>query len=189
MKIADVFAKKKPILSFEIFPPKKAEALECIDETLGELCRLNPDFISVTFGAGGTAASNKTIELGRKIKDQFGIEPLIHLTCLNYNKEEILAILNRLRDEELFNILALRGDVNPEAAVKDDFRYAKDLVAFICEQGDEFSVSGACYPETHLEAESKVADIRHLKAKVDAGATHLVSQLFFENELFYDFYE
>lgn len=188
MKIKDVFKQKKPVLSFEIFPPKKAAALKNIDETLTPLCRLNPDFISVTFGAGGSAVDLKTIEIGRKIKNEYGIEPLIHLTCLNYDKNEILTILNKLREEKLFNILALRGDKNPEYLPKNDFKYAGDLVAFIKEQGD-FEVSGACYPEKHLEAPSAVSDLHNLRRKVDAGASHLVSQLFFDNEVFYDFYE
>jgi len=188
MNITSIFNKKTPILSFEIFPPKKAQALECINDTLAELCHLNPDFISVTFGAGGSAVDNKTIELGRKIKNDFNIEPLIHLTCLNYNKEEILTILAQLRHEKLMNILALRGDENPDFTPKEDFKYASDLVAFIKEQGD-FSISGACYPETHIEAKDAVSDIKNLKIKVDAGVSHLVSQLFFDNQIFYDFYE
>ena len=188
MNIPDTFKKNTPVLSFEIFPPKKASALECIDATLAELCHLNPDFISVTFGAGGTAVDNKTIELGRKIKNDFAIEPLIHLTCLNYNKEEILSILDKLREENLMNILALRGDINPDITPKDDFKYATDLVAFIKKQGG-FLVSGACYPETHIEAPDAITDIKYLKEKVDAGASHLVSQLFFDNQIFYDFCE
>lgn len=193
MRIAELFKAKKPVISFEIFPPKKTSALACIDETLTQLCRLHPDFISVTFGAGGNAASERTIELGRKIKDDYGTLPLIHLTCLNYNKEEIIEILDKLRKEKLYNVLALRGDESPEMIPKEDFKYASDLIAFIKSRRDfsqsDFSVSGACYPEKHLEAPDAVTDIRHLKAKVDAGANHLISQLFFENEIFYDFYE
>ncbi|MCL2050430.1 MAG: methylenetetrahydrofolate reductase [NAD(P)H] [Lachnospiraceae bacterium] len=188
MNIADVFKRKSPVLSFEIFPPKKAAALYGIDETLAELCRLNPDFISVTFGAFGSQVDNKTIELGRKIKNDFHIEPLIHLTCLNYNKEEILVILKKLKEEKLFNILALRGDESPDVTPKEEFKYASDLITFIKEQSD-FSVCGACYPEKHLESPDAVTDILYLKQKTDAGASHLISQLFFDNQLFYDFYE
>lgn len=188
MKIQTVFANKKPVLSFEIFPPKKESALKNIDTTLSTLCELKPDFISITFGAGGSAVDNQTVELAKKIKNNYGIEPLVHLTCLNYNKEEICTILKQLKEAELYNILALRGDANPELPPKDDFKYASDLVSFIKTQGD-FSVSGACYPEKHLEAPDAVCDIHNLKKKVDAGAEHLVSQLFFDNEVFYDFYE
>lgn len=188
MKIQTVFEKKKPVLSFEIFPPKKESALKNIDTTLELLCKLHPDFISITFGAGGSAADNQTVELAKKIKNNYGIEPLAHLTCLNYNRTEICMILKQLKEAQLFNILALRGDLNPDIPCKNDFKYASDLVAFIKEQG-EFWLSGACYPEKHLEAADAISDIHNLKKKVDAGVEHLVSQLFFDNEAFYNFYE
>lgn len=186
MIIENLFTEKKPVLSFEIFPPKKESELENIDATLSTLAKLNPDFISVTFGAGGSSTNNKTVELAKKIKKEYGIEPLVHLTCINHGKEEIKAILEQLQEAELFNVLALRGDRNPEIAPKDDFKYANELVTFIKEQGD-FHVSGACYPETHLEAPDAVTDIHNLKKKVDAGVGHLVSQLFFDNDNYYDF--
>lgn len=188
MKIPAVFADKKPVLSFEIFPPKKAAALNNIDATLAMLCELHPDFISVTFGAGGSMVDNRTVELARKIKDNYGVEPLVHLTCLHYGKEEICTILTRLKEAGLYNILALRGDVNPDLTLRHDFTYASELVSFIKTQGD-FAVSGACYPETHGEAPDAISDIRNLKKKVDAGVEHLVSQLFFDNDIFFDFYE
>lgn len=186
MIIEKLFEQKKPVLSFEIFPPKKEAELENIDATLATLARLNPDFISVTFGAGGSSTNNKTIELAKKIKNEYGIEPLVHLTCINHDKEEIKAILGQMQDAGLFNVLALRGDRNPDILPKDDFKYASELVTFIKEQGG-FHISGACYPETHLEAPDAVTDIRNLKSKVDAGVGHLVSQLFFDNDNFYDF--
>lgn len=192
MKVTKIFEEKKrtgkPVLSFEIFPPKKEEALKNIDATLERLCDLHPDFISVTFGAGGSAVDNQTVELARKIKNRYGVEPIVHLTCLHYGKEEISTILHQLKENGIENILALRGDVNPNVPMKHDFRYANELVEYIKAQGD-FHVSGACYPETHLEAPDAVTDIRNLKRKVDAGVSHLVSQLFFDNEAFYRFYE
>lgn len=192
MKIPEIFKEKKkvnkPVLSFEIFPPKKEAALKNIDETLRMLCDLNPDFISITFGAGGSAVDNQTVELAKKIKNIYHIEPLVHITCLHYDREEISGILEQLQEEGIENVLALRGDVNPNVPMKHDFRYASELVEYIKGKGD-FSVSGACYPETHLEAPDAVTDIRNLKKKVDAGAGHLVSQLFFDNEMFYSFYE
>lgn len=192
MKIPEIFETKKkenrPVLSFEIFPPKKEEALRNIDETLGLLCDLHPDFISVTFGAGGSTGDNKTVEIAKKIKNNYGIEPLVHVTCLQYDKREISEILKQLEDAGIENVLALRGDVNPNFPMKHDFKYASELVEFVKSQGN-FSISGGCYPETHLEAPDAVADIRNLKKKVDAGAAHLISQLFFDNELFYCFYE
>jgi len=186
MIIENIFKEKKPVISFEIFPPKKEAELNNIDATLKTLAQLHPDFISVTFGAGGSCADNKTVELAKKIKRDYDIEPLVHLTCISNSKEEIRQILRQMEDAGLKNVLALRGDVNPNVTVKDDFRYASELVAFIKEQGD-FHVSGACYPEVHLEAKDAISDIRNLKKKVDAGVGHLTSQLFFDNNKFYDF--
>ncbi len=192
MKVEEIVeAKKKegkPVLSFEIFPPKKEEALRNIDATLEMLCDLHPDFISVTFGAGGSAVDNQTVELAKKIKNKYGVEPIVHLTCLHYEKKEISEILAQLKDSGIENVLALRGDENPSVPAKNDFKYASELAAFIKEQGD-FHISGACYPETHLEAPDAISDIHNLKKKVDAGVSHLVSQLFFDNEAFYRFYE
>ncbi len=192
MRVTEIFdAKKKegkPVLSFEIFPPKKEEALKNIDATLERLCDLHPDFISVTFGAGGSAVDNQTVELAKKIKNKYGVEPIVHLTCLHYSREEIGNILNQLKDNGIENVLALRGDVNPNVPMKHDFQYANELVEYIRQCGS-FHISGACYPETHLEAPDAITDIHNLKKKVDAGVTHLVSQLFFDNEVFYSFYE
>lgn len=192
MKVTEIFERKKktgkPILSFEIFPPKKEEALKNIDATLERLCDLHPDFISVTFGAGGSAVDNKTVEIAKKIKGKYGVEPIVHLTCLHYGKEEIGALLDQLKENGIENVLALRGDVNPDIPMKHDFKYANELTAYIREYGD-FHISGACYPEVHLEAPDAITDIHNLKRKVDAGATHLVSQLFFDNNAFYSFYE
>lgn len=186
MKLDTIFEKKKPVLSFEIFPPKRDKTLEDIDETLKVLCELEPDFISVTFGAGGSLHNNRTIELAKKIKKEYGIEPLVHLTCLHYSREEISGILKELKENGLENILALRGDRNPDLEAKEDFRYASDLVQYI-RQDDYFHVSGACYPEGHLEAAGPEADLQNLKKKVDCGVSHLISQLFFENDIFYSF--
>lgn len=186
MKLDTIFEKKKPVLSFEIFPPKREKTLEDIDETLKVLCELEPDFISVTFGAGGSVHNNRTIELAKKIKKEYGIEPLVHLTCLHYSREEISSILKELKENDLENILALRGDRNPDLEAKEDFKYASDLVQYI-RQDDYFHVSGACYPEGHLEAAGLEEDLRNLKKKVDCGVSHLISQLFFENDIFYSF--
>ncbi|MBR6698024.1 MAG: methylenetetrahydrofolate reductase [Lachnospiraceae bacterium] len=189
MQISKIFEKKKPVLSFEIFPPKRDTAIKNIDETLKVLAQLNPDFISVTFGAGGSTVNNLTVELAKKIKNEYGIEPLVHLTCLNYTKNEILTILEELDKNDIHNILALRGDKNPNYEPKLEFNYASDLVKFIKEQDMAFHVSGACYPECHLESKNRVEDIKNLKTKVDAGVEHLISQLFLDNEAFYRFVE
>lgn len=192
MRIPVIFEEKKkankPVLSFEIFPPKKDAALQNIDETLALMCDLKPDFISVTFGAGGSTVDNKTVEIAKKIKKEYNIEPLVHLTCLHYGKKELEEILKQLEDSGIENVLALRGDINPDIPMKHDFKYANELVSYVKNRGN-FSVSGACYPETHLEAPDAITDIRNLKRKVDDGAEHLVSQLFFDNDVFYRFYE
>lgn len=192
MKIPEIIEQKKlegkPSFSFEIFPPKKAETLKNIDETLEMLCDLSPDFISVTFGAGGSTRNSKTVEIAKKIKEKYYVEPVVHLTCLYYSKQEISEILKELEAAGIENILALRGDVNPDFPAKTDFKYASELVSYIKSQGD-FSISGGCYPEKHLEAPDLITDIRNLKTKVDAGVNHLISQLFFDNDIFYQFCE
>lgn len=188
MKITDIINKDAPSVSFEIFPPKRDTTLKSIDATLDILADLNPDYISVTFGAGGSVNNNLTVELSKKIKQNYGIEPVVHLTCLTHNKQDIDAIIEQLNDADIHNILALRGDHNPELEIKDDFKYASDLVAYIKKKGD-FCVSGACYPECHLESKNRIEDILNLKKKVDAGAECLMSQLFFDNNLFYSFVE
>lgn len=186
MVISDIYKNKKRSLSFEIFPPKKDSELNNIDETLSILCELNPDFISVTFGAGGSSNCNRTIELAKKIKYEYHVEPVVHLTCLSYNKPEIDEFAKVLVDEGIENILALRGDRNPNIQEKDDFKHASDLISYL-RQNENFCIAGACYPECHPESENRVSEIRNLKTKVNAGAEVLLSQLFFENEQFFRF--
>lgn len=188
MNIASIFERKKPVLSFEIFPPKKGGDLGSIYETLSCLKDLAPDFISVTFGAGGNLAGSSTCDVARMIKRQFGIEPLVHLTCQGASKADIRQILDNLTLHGLTNILALRGDRNPDDPRAGEFSYTNELIDFIQSQGD-FHISAACYPEGHPDSPTLDDDIRHLKGKVDAGASHLVSQLFFDNTAFYSFLE
>lgn len=188
MRITDCYTKKKPGLSFEIFPPKHDDYLRDIEETLKILAELSPDYISVTFGAGGSMNNSKTIDICRHIKNEYGIEPLVHLTCLNYGKDEIDVYLEAMEREGLKNILALRGDRRPEMPEKKDFPHASDLIAYLKTRGD-FCIAGACYPEAHPDSPDRVSDIRNLKKKVDAGAEVLISQLFFDNNDFYRFRE
>lgn len=188
MQIASIFEKKKTVLSFEVFPPKKTSSIDTIYKTLDELEGLKPDFISVTYGAGGNAADATTCEIASVIKNKYHITPLAHLTCVNYTRAEIEQILDLLEQNGIENIMALRGDVNPNIEPKHELRYASELIALIKARGG-FHISGACYPEGHIESESLVCDILNLKKKVDAGAEHLVSQLFFDNSFFYSFLE
>ena len=188
MKITDIHQKKKNVLSFEIFPPKKDEELKNIDATLEILCDLKPDFISVTFGAGGSSNNNKTIAIAKKIKEVYHVEPVVHLTCLCYDKAEIDEFTKVLQAEGIENILALRGDRNPNVPEKHDFAHASDLITYV-KQNHDFCIAGACYPECHPESADRVEEMRHLKKKVDAGAEVLLSQLFFDNHYFYRFVE
>ncbi len=186
MKIRDLF-EKKTVFSFEVFPPKKTSSVDVIYKALDELNDLKPDFISVTFGAGGSSNNTFACDVASKIKEN-GITPMIHLPCINYTKEEISATLEEIKKRGIENILALRGDRNPDIEPKHDFPHANDLITYIKSQGD-FDIAGACYPECHPDSDSLIDDIMNLKKKVEAGATHLISQLFFDNDSFYDFRE
>ncbi|MDE6101352.1 MAG: methylenetetrahydrofolate reductase [NAD(P)H] [Ruminococcus sp.] len=186
MKIREIFD-KKTIFSFEVFPPKKTSSVDVIYKTLDELRDLKPDFISVTFSAGGSSNNTFACDIASRIKEN-GITPMIHLPCINYTKEEISSTLDEIKSRGIENILALRGDKNPDIEPKTDFLHASDLITYIKSKGD-FDIAGACYPECHPDADSLVDDIINLKKKVEAGATHLISQLFFDNSSFYEFRE
>jgi len=189
MKIASIFRPDKTVFSLEVFPPKRTSPIDTIYETLEELKELTPDFISVTYGAGGNLADSTTCDIASIIKNQYNIEAVAHLTCVNSTKDQVKVVLEKLRTNNIENILALRGDFSEEYPRQNDFAYAKDLIAFLREEeaGIGMGISGACYPEGHPEADSEEADLIHLKEKVDAGAEHLVTQLFFDNNLYYDF--
>ena len=189
MKLADLFKRGKTVFSFEVFPPKRNNPIKTIYETLDELQELHPDFISVTYGASGSLADNSTCEIASAIKHKYELESAAHLTCVNSTRKEVEEVLKRLNDNGVENILALRGDLVPDVPPKEEFRHASELITFIKENPYDFGISGACYPEGHLDIRNQVEDILNLKKKVDAGAQHLISQLFFDNEVFYDFVE
>ena len=181
MKISRMFDKKKALWSFEVFPPKPTADMAAIHRTLEELTELNPDYVSVTCGAGGTG-NRRTAEIAG------GIEPLAHLTCINSSAADVERSVEELKLTGVTNILTLRGDRVPGAEESKDFRHASDLAAFVMARGD-FDLGGACYPECHPESASVDEDIENLKKKIDAGVTHLNTQLFFDNEDFYRFTE
>ncbi len=187
MKTSDLFT-KKTVLSLEIFPPKRTGSVNTIYDTVEELKGLTPDFISVTYGAGGSENNAETFKIASNIKNNYGIESVAHLPCINLDKKEILEMLADFKEGGIENILALRGDINPNFEPKKDFKYASDLISFIKKNGD-FNIIGACYPEGHLECSSIIEDIRNLKNKVDAGASQLITQVFFDNDYFYSFRE
>lgn len=185
MKISEILSHKSPALSFEVFPPKTSETYESIKSSALEIAKLNPDFMSVTYGAGGTTGSY-TIDIAESILNT-GVTPIAHLTCVCSGKDRIHSVLSELRDKGIENILALRGDM-PEGMTERslDFAHASDLVEEIKNFGG-FCIGGACYPERHPEAESQKKDIINLKKKVDAGCEFLTTQMFFDNNILYSF--
>ena len=188
MRLAQLFGQGRTVFSCEVFPPKRDMPVDSIYTTLDGLKDIRPDFISVTFGAGGSQVNQTTHEIASIIQNRYHIPAMAHLTCVAAGRAEVDHLLAQLKGDGVENVLALRGDVNPDIPPKTDFAHASDLVAYIHARGD-FGVSAACYPEGHLESPDLVSDIRHLKEKVDAGAQHLVSQLFFDNEDFFRFLE
>lgn len=187
MKIKELFKQKQPTISFEVFPPNKIYTLEKVYEVIDELSLLKPDFMSVTYGAGGSTRKN-TVDIASKIKNINNIEALAHLTCIGATKKEIDEILKDLNKNNIENIMALRGDIPQECENKiGEFSHANDLIKYIKEYGD-FSIGGAFYPEGHQET-NDLLDLFNLKTKVDSGTDFLISQIFFENEKFYEFKE
>ena len=188
MKLCELFGQGRTVFSCEVFPPKATSPVDTIYRTLDGLKDIRPDFISVTFGAGGSQVNQTTREIAGIIQNQYHIPAMAHLTCVAAGRAEVDEMLAGLAEDGVENVLALRGDINPNVPPKTDFAHASDLVAYIREKGG-FGISAACYPEGHVESPDLVSDIRHLKEKVDAGAQHLVSQLFFDNEDFFRFLE
>ena len=187
MKTCELF-RDHTVLSFEIFPPKPTSPEDIIYRTLDGLRDLHPDFISVTFGAGGGANNQKSLEIASAEKHQYGIESVAHLPGINLTRSEVLTMLEQMQQQGIENILALRGDVLPDTQPRGEFRHADELISFIREHGD-FNILAACYPEGHTESPDTVTDLRNLKRKVDAGANQLVTQLFLDNRYFYEFQE
>ena len=185
MKISSILAQRQSF-SFEIFPPKGDLSVEQAEAVATELCKNNPDWISVTFSAGGSGNSERTADIGRRIERGVGTVALAHLTCLGSSRADVDAYLRRLQSAGIENVLALRGDRAPGREAID-FAYASDLVPYLKDAG--MCVGGACYPEGHVECPSLEQDLENLKRKVDSGVDFLVTQLFFDNEDFYRFRE
>ena len=191
MRIADRLAKGQPVFSFEFFPPKTDEAVSQLETTIADLGPLAPDFVSVTYGAGGSTRE-KTVDLVTRIKRDTGIEAMAHLTCAGASRDELKQVLTRLGTDGVENVLALRGDPpkgqNGFVPVEGGFRYANELVDFIHHEfAGDFCVGGAGYPEKHVECGNPAVDLANLKRKVDAGAQFLITQLFFDNRKYFEF--
>lgn len=190
MRIASLLTRGEPVFSFEFFPPKTEAGDRALVATLAELRPLRPDFVSVTYGAGGSTR-DRTVELVTYILCELGIEAMAHLTCVGASRAELGAVLDRLEKAGIANVIALRGDppLGEEgfAPHPDGLSYASELVALIRAQKRPFCVAAACYPEKHVEAVSLAEDLEHLRAKVAAGADFLITQLFFDNQVYFDF--
>lgn len=187
MKTAELF-EHKTVFSLEVFPPKPDTDESVIYDTLNELSGISPDFISVTYGAGGGQNGCKTIQIASDIKERYGVESVAHLPCIDLTKAQAVEILDSLQAHGIENVLALRGDRRGDLPATGDFRHASDLISFIKERYD-FNIIAACYPEVHTESVSAVDDLKWLRHKVDCGADHLITQLFLDNKYFMDFSE
>ncbi|MBS8060602.1 methylenetetrahydrofolate reductase [NAD(P)H] [Streptococcus suis] len=178
-----------PSLSFEIFPPKPEVGNEKIIQTLDEMQGLAPHFISVTCSNNNLNVEETTVKLANHVRNELHIPTIAHLPAAYLTKEKVRSVLHSLDEIGVHQILALRGDIIEGLPPKEDFQYATDLISFIKEEAPHFDIIGACYPEVHPESPNSVSDIKNLKKKVDAGCSTLVTQLFFDNEAFYNFQE
>lgn len=187
MKLSELFKNRKPTLSFEVFPPKSSDTYESVKLATEGIAKLNPAYMSVTYGAGG-GTSDYTVDIAANILKNYGVTPLAHLTCLSSGKDKIADVLESLKENGIENILALRGDMPADADPnqKREYQYAFELVEDIKKYGD-FCIGGACYPESHTESHNSEDDIRHLKEKVDAGCDFLTTQMFFDNSILYSY--
>ncbi|MBN1059453.1 methylenetetrahydrofolate reductase [NAD(P)H] [Clostridium botulinum] len=186
MNIKNLFKDKKVVFSFEIFPPKTTSSIQTIYDTLDDLKGLNPDYMSVTYGAGGSVKNNNTIELSSLIKNKYGIEPVSHLTCINLTKKDVEYYLREFEKNNIENILALRGDVPIGSKITGELNHANELIKYISDNGN-FNIAAACYPEGHIEHKGLYREIESMKRKEEAGVSYFISQLFFDNNLYYNF--
>ena len=188
MRLDELLKQDKLTLSFEVFPPKSDTAFESVKYATEEIAKLRPSFMSVTYGAGG-GTSKYTLEIAKNIKEQYGVPTLAHLTCVSSTKETVHERIQQMKEAGIENVMALRGDLTPELETSDrstwDYRHAVDLIHELKEE--DFCIGGACYPEIHPESANQKEDILHLKEKVDAGCSFLTTQMFFDNNLLYNF--
>ena len=186
MKITDILSNDKPSISFEVFPPKQEAGLESVKAAAGAIAAMNPSFMSVTYGAGGST-SKLTVEVASDITNLHNVPVLPHLTCVASTKEHVRNMLDQIHASNIDNIMALRGDLPKDGIICNDYEHASDLIADIRSIDPDICIGGACYPEGHIECEHKSDDINFLKLKVDAGCDFLTTQMFFDNNIFYNF--
>lgn len=190
MKISHLLNQGRPTVSCELFPPKTGAALSQMESVLRDTAALSPDFISVTYGAGGST-SRRTLEIASRVQDAYGIPALAHLTCVSSTRDQVAETVSRLRERGIQNILALRGDRPRDGSypTPEHYRYAGELIGHIraLEGGEELCIGAACYPEGHVECPHREEDIDQLKRKVDMGVDFLTTQMFFENDILYQF--
>ena len=190
MKIIDILKNEKLSLSFEVFPPKTEMGFNTVKTATKEIAKLRPSFMSVTYGAGG-GTSRYTLDIAKNIKELYGVPTLAHLTCVSSTKETVKDKINKIKNAGIENVMALRGDI-PEL-MKDadrslwDYKYATDLIYELKSANPDFCIGGACYPEIHPESPTQKEDIKYLKEKIDAGCDFLTTQMFFDNNLLYNF--
>lgn len=185
MKIREILAQEKPVLSFEVFPPKAEDKYDVVERAVAGIAGLSPSFMSVTYGAGG-GTSRYTVKIASGIEKNYGVTALAHLSCVTSKKEMVRQAAEEMKAQGIENVLALRGDIPADGNVETDYHYASELVRDLKTMGD-FCIGGACYPEGHVESKNKEEDLCHLKEKVDAGCDFLTTQMFFDNDILYNF--
>ena len=190
MKLSELFQKDGLMRSFEVFPPKTDTAFDSVKTATEEIAKLRPSFMSVTYGAGG-GTSKYTLEIAKNIKAEYGVPTLAHLTCVSSTKETVHQRIADMQEAGIQNVMALRGDLTPELMNSDRsdwvYRHAVDLIRELKDSGADFCIGGACYPEVHPESNNQAEAIRYLKEMVDAGCSFLTTQMFFDNNLLYNF--
>lgn len=186
MKIREMLAAKRPTLSFEVFPPKKEEQFASVERAAMEIAALRPDFMSVTYGAGG-GTSRYTAQLSADLQQQCGVPALAHLTCVTSTRDRVREVLQDLKEKGIENVLALRGDIPEDGKTENEYRYAAELVREIRAFDETVCIGAACYPEGHVESASQTEDLKHLKEKIDVGVDFVTTQMFFDNNRFFHF--
>ena len=190
MKIIDVITRNSMLLSFEVFPPKTETSFDSVKQSTEEIAKLRPSFISVTYGAGG-GTSQYTLEIAKNIKAMYGVPSLAHLTCVSSTKETVQQRIRDMKAAGIENVMALRGDIPKDRLNEDrsrwDYQHAIELIRELRESDGDFCIGAACYPEIHPESRNQKEDIAFLKEKVDAGVDFLTTQMFFDNNLLYNY--